>query len=275
MVKLLWVLRSILLWTVSLGHFLVVGVPLALWGILVPTRFMDRPVRWFFRNVLRLVGTRMTVRFTPDYDPKTPALFICNHVNIFDPMVVLTAVPQQLRGMELASHFKIPVYGWLAHKGGNIPVPSKRGKAEVMELSRRLKASLDAGVSIIVFAEGHRTRDGHVAPFKRGIFNMARDWGIPIVPMSITGSYELKRYNSMMLKPASITVWLHDRVQTAGLAREDMDALRGRVHETVSRPVEEAIRGGAWSPELAAYRQARNADKVSAMQSKHRAPIPS
>jgi 1-acyl-sn-glycerol-3-phosphate acyltransferase len=263
-VKWWWTLRSTVLWILSLVHFLVVGLPLTLWGFLVPTRYMDRPVRWFFRNILRIVGGRTQVRYVANYDAQTPALFICNHVNIFDPMVVFVSIPQQVRGMELASHFKIPVYGWMATKGGNIPVPSKRSKADVVELSRRIKESLDAGVSIIVFAEGHRTRDGHVAPFKRGIFQIARQWGVPIVPMSITGSYELKRYDSLMLKPASITVWLHERLQTAGLRKEDMDALRGRVHETISRPVEEAIRGGAWSQQLAAYRRARYAEDVSA-----------
>jgi len=185
-------------------------------------------------------------------------------------------VPQHLRGMELESHFKVPVYGWLARNCGNIGLPKAKGKSQVQEVARRIKAALDAGVSVIVFAEGHRTRDGHVAGFQRGIFAMARDWGVPIVPMSITGAYEFKRRDSLMLRPSTITVWLHDLIETKDLDPGEVDALRGRVHETVSRPVEEAIRGGAWSPQLAAYREARSISEIlAAHQDAPRAAVPS
>jgi 1-acyl-sn-glycerol-3-phosphate acyltransferase len=269
-------LRSVILWLASIAHFLIVGIPLSLLSFVLSSRQMDPLVMWFFRNVLRVAGARFRIRHAAGFDPERTALFIANHVNIFDPMIVFSAVPQHLRGMELESHFRVPVYGWLARNCGNIGLPKAKGRTQVQEVARRIKAALDAGVSVIVFAEGHRTRDGHVAAFQRGIFAMAQDWGVPIVPMSITGAYTFKNRHGLMLRPSTITVWLHDVIETSQLGRQEVDALRGRVHETVSRPVEEAIRGAGWSPELAAYRQARSAAEVAAAsQEASRATVPS
>lgn len=269
-------LRSVFLWLASIAHFLLVGIPLSLLSFVVPSRRMDPLLRWFFRNILRVAGVRYELRYSSDFDPNRTTLFIANHVNIFDPMIAFCAVPQHLRAMELESHFKVPVYGWLARNCGNVGLPKGKGRSHVQEVSRRIKAALDDGVSMMVFAEGHRTPDGHVAAFQRGIFAMAQDWGVPIVPVSITGAYEFKNRHSLMLRPSTITVWLHAVVETRDLEREGVDALRGRVHETVSRPVEEAIRGEGWSPELAAYRRARSAAEIAAAyQDPSRAAIPS
>jgi 1-acyl-sn-glycerol-3-phosphate acyltransferase len=260
--KLWWILRSTILWIVSILVFPITGLILVGATLFRSQHELDSTLRFFTRTTLMLAGARLRIRHSANFDPERTAIFICNHVNIFDPMAVITAVPQHMRGMELESHFRIPIYGAVARSCGNIPVPQKRDRAALREMIRSMKAAYEAGLSIVVFAEGHRTRDGHVAPFQRGIFNMVSDLGIPIIPMSLTGAHELKRYNSLLLKPATVTVWLHDTVETAGLERRDMDALRGRVHETVSRPVEQALRGDPWSPELAAYTEVRSGGEI-------------
>ncbi|MFQ5599732.1 MAG: lysophospholipid acyltransferase family protein, partial [Candidatus Krumholzibacteriia bacterium] len=156
------VIRSLVLWTVSIVHFFVVCTLLVFLSFFKDPRHNDRPQRVFLRNVLRLAGVKFRVRYSPGFDPNRTALFICNHVNIFDPMVIYSAIPQFVRGMELESHFKIPAYGWMARRFGNIPVPKRPGKG-MRGLARRIQRTLDDGVSLIVFAEGHRTRDGRVA----------------------------------------------------------------------------------------------------------------
>lgn len=251
-----------MLWTISLVVFPFTGITLVIASLFKSQHELDSTLRFFTRTTLMLAGARLRIRYSANFEAGKTAIFICNHVNIFDPMAVITAVPQHMRGMELESHFRIPIYGAVAQRCGNIPVPAKRDRAAIREMRQRMKAAYEAGLSIVVFAEGHRTRDGHVAPFQRGIFNMISDLGIPIIPMSLTGVHELKRYNSMLLKPATVTVWMHDTIETAALGRSDMDALRGRVHETVSRPVEEALLGKQWSPELAAYAEVRSSKEI-------------
>jgi 1-acyl-sn-glycerol-3-phosphate acyltransferase len=163
-------------------------------------------------------------------------------VNLFDPFVIYSAIPQFVRGFELESHFRIPIYGWLMGRFGNVPVPDKPSREGLEIMTQRAKKALDSGVSLIAFAEGSRTRDGHVQEFKKGIFGMAQKFGMPIVPMSIVGSYQFFRTGHWMLHPGKIIVYLHDTIDTAKMDRGEVDALRQRVQEIVAEPVEESLK---------------------------------
>ena len=137
--------RSILLWTISGIHFAVVCIFLIVLAAFVDPRKNDWPQRLFFRNILRLAGVRFEVQRAPGFDPERTCIFICNHVNIFDPFVVYSAIPQFLRGFELESHFKIPVYGWMMGRFGNIAVPDAPSRESLEIMTRRAKAALDSG----------------------------------------------------------------------------------------------------------------------------------
>lgn len=235
------VVRSAVLWAASLIHFGIVGIFLVFFGLCVDRRKFDWANRAFFRNILRLAGVRFEVRMSPGFDPKRTCIFICNHVNLFDPFVIYSAIPQFVRGFELESHFRIPIYGWMMGWFGNIAVPDSPTRESLEIMTRRSKAALDSGISLIAFAEGSRTRDGHVHEFKKGIFNIAQKYGIPLVPMSIVGSYEFFQTGNWMLYPGKITVYLHDTIETAHLGRANVDALRQRVQDIVAAPVEESL----------------------------------
>lgn len=230
--------RSLVLWAVSGIHFGVVCTFLVILGIFLDPRKNDWPQRAFFRNILRLAGAKFDVKRSDGFDPARTSIFICNHVNLFDPFVIYSAIPQFVRGFELESHFNYPIYGWMMGRFGNIPVPDVPSREGLEIMTQRAKAALDSGVSLIAFAEGGRTRDGHVRPFKKGIFNLAQRFGVPIVPMSIVGSYEFFQTGNWMLYPRKITVYLHDTIQTAAITRNEVDALRQRVQEIVAAPVE-------------------------------------
>jgi 1-acyl-sn-glycerol-3-phosphate acyltransferase len=234
--------RSAILWVVSGIHFAIVGTFLILLGVFLDPRKNDWPQRVFFRNILRLAGTKFKVVRSPGFDPVRTSIFICNHVNLFDPFVVYSAIPQFLRGFELESHFRIPIYGWLMGRFGNVPVPDKPSREGLEIMTQRAKQALDSGVSLIAFAEGSRTRDGHVQEFKKGTFNMAQKFGVPIVPVSIVGSYQFFRTGYWMLHPGKITVYLHGTIDTTKVDRSEVDALRQRVQDIVAEPVEESLK---------------------------------
>jgi 1-acyl-sn-glycerol-3-phosphate acyltransferase len=233
--------RSAILWALSGIHFAVVGTILIAVGAAIDPRKNDWTQRVFFRSILRIAGARFEVRRAPGFDATRTSIFICNHVNLFDPFVVYSAIPQFLRGFELESHFNVPVYGWMMGRFGNIPVPDAPSREGLETMTQRAKAALDSGVSLIAFAEGSRTRDGHVQPFKKGIFSIAQRFGIPIVPVSMVGSYQFFQTGHWMLHPEKITVHIHDTIDTTQIARGDVDALRQRVQEIVSAPVEESL----------------------------------
>lgn len=241
-VKRTWLaLRSAVLWFLSGLHFFTITPPLILLGTFVDPRKNDWPQRALFRNVLRVAGVKFEVRRSPGFDPQRTCFFISNHVNIFDAFVVYSAIPQFLRGLELESHFRVPAYGWMMRRFGNIPVHKNPTAAQTKELYRRTRRALDDGVSLVVFPEGGRTLDGHLRPFKDGAFRMAIQFGYPVVPMAITGSFQFNRKGSWMLYPGKIVVFLLDPIETRGLTKADVPMLRDRVYEAISERVENSL----------------------------------
>ena len=242
--KRLWfVIRSALLWAVSLLHFAIaVPILIALAVVLDPKKH-DWLQRAFCRRIMFFSGARVRVLRDPGFDPRKTSFFISNHVNLFDPFVLYCAIPQFVRGWELESHFEIPVYGWLMRRFGNVPVPDVRRPADLKRMWRLTRDAINSGTSLIVFPEGKRTRDGHVDRFQEGAFRVAQQLEIPIVPVSIVGSFRHHRTGHWMFWPAEIQVVLHSTVETSALNKEDVSALRDRVRATIEKPVEEFLAG--------------------------------
>jgi 1-acyl-sn-glycerol-3-phosphate acyltransferase len=232
------ILRSLLLWIRSGLFFFAVGPILFPLRVFVDPRKNDGAQRWFCRAVARLAGARLEVRRSPGFDPGRTCFLISNHVNLFDAFVVYSAVPQFMRGLELESHFRVPVYGWLMKRFGNVPVPSGRRPKDLKRMWRLTKSALDDGISLVVFAEGTRTLSGRVGPFHDGAFRMALQFGVPVVPVSIVGAFELNNKNSWMLRPSRVVVHLHDVIETEGLDKGDVSKLREQVRAIVAAPVD-------------------------------------
>ncbi len=233
--------RSIILWILSGLHFFTVCTFLVFLGIFIDPRRNDWPQRFFFRNILRVAGVKFEARYSPGFDRQRTSIFICNHVNIFDAFVIYSAIPQFVRGLELDSHFKIPAYGWMMKRFGNISVSPGGGPSQFKRTLEHVRSHIQNGISVIVFAEGTRTLDGHVGPLQKGAFIIAHQIGAPIVPMSICGSYQFNRKGDWMLYPSKITVCLHDTIETKDVPRAELDALIQRVHRIISEPVDVSV----------------------------------
>jgi 1-acyl-sn-glycerol-3-phosphate acyltransferase len=235
--------RSAYRWFLSAAYFFPVCSFLVLLGIFIDPRKNDGAQRMLCRVTMKAAGARIVVRRSPRFDPSRTCFLLVNHVNLFDPFVLYSAVPQFFRGLELESHFRIPVYGWMMKRFGNVPVPDINRPSDLKRMWRLTRAALDFGVSLVAFPEGQRTRDGRVGPFKDGVFRMALQFGTPIVPVSLVGAYEFNSKHSWMIRPGTITVYLHDVIETKDLRKEDVPALRERVQSIVAEPVLEAHRG--------------------------------
>jgi 1-acyl-sn-glycerol-3-phosphate acyltransferase len=234
-------LRSTLLWILSGLHFFVVAPSLVFLGIFLDPHKHDWLQRSFCRRIVYLSGARLEVLRSPRFDPQRTCFFMVNHVNLFDPFMLYCAIPQYVRGWELESHFKIPAYGWLMKRFGNVPVPDVRRPSDLKRMWRLTQDAIDGGTSLIIFPEAKRTRDGHVNVFEEGGFRVAQQLGIPIVPVSLVGSSKHHRTGHWMLWPATITVHLHEVIETKGMTKKEVPALRERVHQIISRPVEASL----------------------------------
>ncbi|MEO6725414.1 MAG: lysophospholipid acyltransferase family protein [Blastocatellia bacterium] len=237
--KAYYILRSIFVWIISILHFFPICSALVLMGYVIDPRKNDRPQRWLFRNILRVAGVDFEVHYAAGFDTERTSFFISNHVDLWDAFIIYSAIPQFVRGLEHESHFKIPAYGWMMRRFGNVPVPPEGNLAKYKQMMKQTRERLDAGVSLIVFAEGSRTRDGFIHDFNPGAFRMAIQYGYPIVPMSIVGAYEFSRKGDWKLFPSKVTVYMHDTIETSGLGKNDVEPLRQRVHAIVAQPVNE------------------------------------
>jgi 1-acyl-sn-glycerol-3-phosphate acyltransferase len=235
------VLRSAVLWALSGLHFFVVAPLLVLLGVFLDPHKHDWLQRSFCRRIVFFSGARVKAHRAPGFDPHRTSFFMVNHVNLFDPFMLYCAIPQYVRGWELESHFKIPAYGWLMKRFGNVPVPDVRNPSDLKRMWRMTRQAVENGTSLIIFPEAGRTRDGRVAKFEDGGFRVAQQLGVPIVPVSIVGSYRHHRTGHWMLWPATITVHLHDTIDTEGMKKEDIPALRDRVYAIITAPVDAVL----------------------------------
>jgi 1-acyl-sn-glycerol-3-phosphate acyltransferase len=230
-------IRSALLWAVTLLHFGVAVPVLIFLAIFLDPRKHDWLQRALCRRIAFFSGARLQVERSANFDAQRTSFFMVNHVNLFDPFLLYCAIPQYVRGWELESHFKIPVYGWLMKRFGNVPVPDARRPSDLKRMWRMTRDALDGGTSLIIFPEGKRTRDGHLNEFEEGGFRLAMQLGVPIVPVSMVGSFQHFRTGHWLLRPGIVKIVLHDTIDTKDLRKEDVPALCDKVRQRIAEPL--------------------------------------
>jgi 1-acyl-sn-glycerol-3-phosphate acyltransferase len=246
----LWdVLRSAFLWIMSWLHFLIVVPVLIGLAVVLDPRKHDWLQRGLCYRIAFFSGATVVAVKSPGFDEKRTSIFMVNHVNLLDPFMLYCAIPQLVRGWELESHFKIPIYGWLMKRFGNVPVPNVRGPKDLKRLWRLTQEAIDSGLSLIIFPEAKRTRTGHLNEFEDGGFRLAVQLGVPIVPVSLVGSFHHLRTEDWILRPTTIQVFLHDTIETNDMGKEDVPALKARVKQIIEEPVEVWMKESSESPE--------------------------
>ncbi len=230
-------IRSAFLWAVTLLHFGFAVPVLIFLAIFLDPRKHDWLQRGLCRRIAFFSGAHLELQRSPGFDPQRTCFFMVNHVNLFDPFLLYCAIPQYVRGWELESHFKIPIYGWLMKRFGNVPVPDVRRPSDLKRMWRMTREALDGGTSLIIFPEAKRTRDGRMGEFEDGGFRLAQQLGVPIVPISLVGSFQHFRTGNWMLRPGTVKIVIHDTINTEGMRKEDVPALRDRVRKAIAGPL--------------------------------------
>jgi 1-acyl-sn-glycerol-3-phosphate acyltransferase len=231
-------LYSLALWAVGGLHFAAGATAFALLWLFVGPHRTEGLRRVFCRGIVRLAGARLEVRRAEGFDAQRPGFIVSNHVNLFDAFVLGSALPQFARGLELESHFTIPVYGWLMRRAGNVPVPVVKTPADLRRMWKLTQEALGSGTSLVVFPEGARTRDGRLRPFHEGVFRMAQRFGVPVTPVTISGAFAWNNKNSWRLHPARVIITLHPTIETADLEPKDIPALRDRARAVIASALE-------------------------------------
>lgn len=229
MKTLFWALWSIIIWTIGFVVMGTVFLTALICCIFVP---FERIHRLFPAPVLAhlpyLTLSTMRITYDPDFDQKRVSVFTQNHISMMDGHLACAAIPGVFCGLENAAHFLIPMYGWLMKLGNGIPVPSRstEGRTEILKEAFLDRASRK--ISILTFPEGHRTVDGQVRSYRRGAFFMAREAGLPVVPICVRGCYEVLRKGTWIVRPGNIEIFVGAQVETVGLSDHEIGVLTER-----------------------------------------------
>jgi len=175
-----------------------------------------------------------------EHVPRTGgALLVSNHQSFFDPVLVAVGLPRQVHYMARQSLFQNRVFRWLILSLNAMPL--RRGTVDLGAL-RETVARLKRGELVLVFPEGTRTPDGRIQPLRRGVELLARNSGVPIVPVVIDGAYECWPKHRSLPRRGPVRVIFGppvaiEELETRGqAARVLRSALEGLLEDVRRRP---------------------------------------
>ena len=190
--------------------------------------------RAWARSVLFVCGVRVEVHGLEQIERTRHYVFVSNHASLFDIPCILAGVPAQIRIVYKKELEKLPVFGWGLKAGPYIAI--ERGNSASAARSLEVAAErIRRGSSVLLYAEGTRTRDGRLQPFKRGAFNLAVKAGIPVVPLTVNGSFAIMRKGSIVVHPGTVKLEVASPIPVEdGQGKAAELRLMGRVHATIS-----------------------------------------
>lgn len=192
-------------------------------------RLFHALARLWARTSLAICGVRVRVRGVEKLARGGRYVYVSNHASMFDIPAVIAGVPDEIRIIYKRELHWVPVFGWGLWMGAYIAVDRSSG-AGARESLDAAAEKIRTGASVLLYAEGTRTPDGRLQPFKRGAFNLAVKAGVPVVPLTINGSYPLLPKGSAVVRPGQVELVLDDPIPIAGHGRTEelrlMDAVR-------------------------------------------------
>ncbi len=161
------------------------------------------------------------------------AVYASNHLSYFDTPVLFARLPFQFRILAKQSLWKIPFIGWYLNRSGQVPVDSKSPRSLIASLNRGV-TTLKHGLPLVLFPEGGRAATGQLQSMMSGCAYMAIKAQVPLVPLTLIGTYELLPIHVYALYPRALAIVVGDPIPTTGLTTRDADALTQRLYESIS-----------------------------------------
>ncbi len=182
------------------------------------------PGRYWSKIFCMLCLVRVDVRGGESIRNNTSYVFVANHQGAFDIFAIYGYLGHNFRWMMKKSLEKVPMVGYACRVAGNIFVDnsSRMGVKQTME---KAESQLAGGMSVVVFPEGSRTRDGRMHGFRRGAFTLAVEFGLPVVPMTIDGAFDVMPRNSKIPRPGRIVLTIHEPIEAPKGGTHDLAAL--------------------------------------------------
>jgi len=234
------VVRSLATWVMGALATVVGAVSVvAIAAVNDTSPLIDRVIRWWSRVWLAASRTELEVSGGENIDPEGSYVVVANHLSTLDIMACLLAVPLPIRFLAKKELFRVPILALGMRAVGIIEVDRSGHAAIHASVNRQADELITKQRSLIIYAEGTRPRDGVMKPFKKGAFTMAVAAGLPVLPLSIHGSYEAARPGRPWFHGGRVRVVIDPPIPTADLTRADVGTLRDQVYAIISGRVRE------------------------------------
>ena len=169
------------------------------------------------------------------------AVYASNHLSYYDTPVLFAKLPFQFRILAKAPLWKIPFIGWYLDRSGQVPIDQSSARAGVASLARGVK-TLQAGMPLVIFPEGGRACNGELQKMVAGAAWMAIKAQVPLVPLTLVGTYELLPIHVYALRPRPLKLIVGEPISTVGMTTRDAEALTRAAAEHHPRDVHRRAR---------------------------------
>ncbi len=233
--------------TVALDTLVFAPSAIAVGLTLGPTHpLVSRFYREFARVALAGFGARVRSAGERHLDPGERYVFVSNHSSHLDALAILVSLPRHgLRFIAKDELGRVPLFGAALRTTGNVFVARSDTQRDVRALDAA-RDELLRHISVLFFAEGHRSETGALGPFKKGAAMFALKTGLSVVPIGVQGAFEIYSRGYEVKRGGTIGVSIGTPIETKGRAVEERDEvteeLRHAVIEEIGRARELADR---------------------------------
>ena len=191
-----------------------------------------RIARVWARGCVWASGSKLTVIGAEKLHKYPVAVYASNHTSYMDTPIIFAALPFQFRILARSILWPIPFIGWYLNRSGQIPIDTMNPRATLSSLGAGVRA-LRSGMALFVFPEGGRTQNGELKPFLSGAAYLAIRAQLPLVPMALSGVYELLPIHTRHLYPGELTLNVGEAIETAGMTLRQTDELTVRLRAAI------------------------------------------
>jgi 1-acyl-sn-glycerol-3-phosphate acyltransferase len=195
-------------------------------------RLQHRIARTWARGVVWGTGCRITVRGMENLHSQNAAVYASNHTSYMDTPVIFASLPFQFRILAKKELWPIAFIGWYLDRSGQIPIDTANPHATLSSLAVGVRA-LRGGMPLFVFPEGGRTETGELKPFLSGASYLAIRSQVPLVPIALSGVYDLLPIHTRHLFPGELTVSVGAPIETKGMTVRQTEELNARLRAAI------------------------------------------
>lgn len=185
---------------------------------------------------------RVKVEGRENIDRKTSYVFVSNHQGAYDIFTIYGFLHHDFKWMMKVSLRSIPLVGFACEKAGHIMV-DKSSPKRIKETMTTAEERLKGGTSLVVFPEGARTWDGNLRPFKRGAYQLAVEFGLPVVPLTIDGAFDVMPRSTYQIRPGKIKLTIHKPIFPDEAEGHNLDTLMQESYDAIQSVL--PVRGGS------------------------------